>query len=288
MPLLQIAQQLDDLLLHRPVERRGRLVEHHHRGLQDHGAGNGDALPLAARELMRIAVAHGWVESHLVERRGSPAVALPRRQPRLVHQQPLGDDLADRHARRQRPEGVLAARAASWRLSGRMACRLKPEMSRPSNRMMPSDGMSLSSARREASICLIPNSPTTPMVSLRRRLRLTPSTARSISTGGLKNPPPSSNVDRYLAAFENARRAARRRCLAALGLRRQQHRRIGIARMVEHRIGFAFLDHLARLHDIDPVGNPAHDAEIVGDEHDDHAEPLLQVAQAMPGSAPGS
>ena len=42
---------------------------------------------------------------------------------RLVHQQPLGDDLADRHARRQRAEGILEARSALLRRSGRIACR---------------------------------------------------------------------------------------------------------------------------------------------------------------------
>ena len=80
MRLLQAAQQLDDLLLHRAVERRGRLVEHDDLRLQDHGAGDGDALPLAAGEFVRIAVAHGRVELHLVQRLHGAAVALGARQ----------------------------------------------------------------------------------------------------------------------------------------------------------------------------------------------------------------
>ena len=37
--------------------RRGRLVEHDDLRIQDHGPGDGDALALAARELVRVAVA---------------------------------------------------------------------------------------------------------------------------------------------------------------------------------------------------------------------------------------
>ena len=159
-----------------------------------------------------------------------------------------------------------------------MACRLKPEMSRPSNRMMPSDGMSLSSARAKVDL------PDPELANHADGLAAAQAEADAVHRpqhqhGWPEVPASELEFDRYLAAFENARRAARHRCLAALGLRRQQRRRIGIARMVEHRIGFAFLDHRARLHDIDPVGNPAHDAEIVGDEHETHAEPLLQVAK---------
>ena len=55
---LQLGQQREHLLLHRDVERRGRLVEHQHLGLHDQGARDGDALPLAAGEFVRIALQH--------------------------------------------------------------------------------------------------------------------------------------------------------------------------------------------------------------------------------------
>src|SRR3712207_8480391 len=61
-------------LLHRAVEGRGRLVEHHELGVQDHGAGDGDALALAAGELVGEAVAPGRVEAHLVEGLGGTPV----------------------------------------------------------------------------------------------------------------------------------------------------------------------------------------------------------------------
>ena len=53
---LQIAQQLDHLCLHRHVEGRGRLVEQEEARLQDEGAGERDALALAAGEFMRVAI----------------------------------------------------------------------------------------------------------------------------------------------------------------------------------------------------------------------------------------
>ena len=105
--LLQAAQELHDLLLHRAVERRSRLVEHHHLRLQDHRAGDRDPLPLAAGEFVRKAVAHRRVELHLLKRLDGAPVALGARQLRLMHEQPLGDDLADGQPRRQRPVGVL-------------------------------------------------------------------------------------------------------------------------------------------------------------------------------------
>ena len=57
--VLQLAQQLDDLGLHRQVERRGRLVEEDELGLERDGAGDGEALPLPAGEFVREAVEDG-------------------------------------------------------------------------------------------------------------------------------------------------------------------------------------------------------------------------------------
>ena len=97
---LQVAQQVDDLRLHAHVERRGRLVEHDEARLQHHGAGDRDALALAAGEFVRIAEAaspdRGRPRSARATTRASRSAA---RQRRLVDLQPFLDDLADRHAR---------------------------------------------------------------------------------------------------------------------------------------------------------------------------------------------
>ena len=52
--LLQIEQQIDDLRLHRHVERRHRLVAHDERRLERERARHADALALAAAEFVRI------------------------------------------------------------------------------------------------------------------------------------------------------------------------------------------------------------------------------------------
>jgi hypothetical protein len=75
VPLLQVAQQVDDLGLHAHVERRGRLVEHDQARLQDEGAGDRDALALAAGEFVRVAVARSPDRGRP---RAAPSIAPPR------------------------------------------------------------------------------------------------------------------------------------------------------------------------------------------------------------------
>ena len=53
---LQLLQQIDDLRLHRHVQGTGWFVQYHEARFQHHGARDRDALPLAAAELVRIAV----------------------------------------------------------------------------------------------------------------------------------------------------------------------------------------------------------------------------------------
>ena len=53
---LQVAQQVEDLRLDRHVERGDRLVGHDQLRLERERAGHADALPLAAGELVRVAV----------------------------------------------------------------------------------------------------------------------------------------------------------------------------------------------------------------------------------------
>ena len=54
--VLQLAEQVDDLGLDRDVERRDRLVEDDQPRPQRQRPGDPDPLPLAARELVRVAV----------------------------------------------------------------------------------------------------------------------------------------------------------------------------------------------------------------------------------------
>src|SRR6478672_6735589 len=52
---LGVAEEIEDLRLNGNVERRGRLTGEHQRGSEDDRAGDGDALALAAAQLVGIA-----------------------------------------------------------------------------------------------------------------------------------------------------------------------------------------------------------------------------------------
>ena len=53
--VLQVHEEIEDLRLDRDIERRYRLVSDDDRRIHDHGAGDRNALALAAREHMRVA-----------------------------------------------------------------------------------------------------------------------------------------------------------------------------------------------------------------------------------------
>ncbi len=99
----QPAQEVENLGLDRDVEGRGRLVEEEDARLEDQGAGDGDALALAARELVRVAVAEGGPEADLGQEPLDPPVGVA--QP--VDRHGLAQDAVDRVARVERAVGVL-------------------------------------------------------------------------------------------------------------------------------------------------------------------------------------
>ena len=107
----QVQQQVEDLGLDGHVERGHRLVADDELGLQHQGARDADALSLAARELVREAPGVVTAESHdlqvvadplLADRGVAPAVLLVR-----LGDEPLADDVADRHPRVERADRVL-------------------------------------------------------------------------------------------------------------------------------------------------------------------------------------
>ena len=88
----QFLQQIENLLLHGHVQRRGRFVGDQQVGPAGQGHGDGDALALAARELVRIVIkalgcagnAHALQQGHCALARGLAAQALVVAQ-RLGH-----------------------------------------------------------------------------------------------------------------------------------------------------------------------------------------------------------
>ena len=79
--VLQVVEQVDDAGLNRHVEGGDRLVEDQQLGLEHEGPGDADALALAARELVGVAVGVVRLEAHQLEHLGDPLPAWPSRSP---------------------------------------------------------------------------------------------------------------------------------------------------------------------------------------------------------------
>ena len=75
--------------------------------------------------------------------------------------------------------------------------------------------------------------------------------------------------------------AVRDRVGRAGGLGREQHPGVGVARIGEDVGGLAGLDDFAVLHHADPVGEFAHDGEVVGDEQERHAEIAFELGEQV-------
>ena len=104
--LLQITQQLDHLALHRAVQRRGRLIQQNQRRLEHQRPGDGNALALPTRKLMRVAVPGARVEPYLLQRRNDGRLLLLSIAD-TVNAQALPNDVCHAHARAEAAEGVL-------------------------------------------------------------------------------------------------------------------------------------------------------------------------------------
>ena len=70
--LLQFQEQIDDLRLHRDVERRDRLVGDDERRIEGEGTREADPLALAAAELVRVPVEVRRVEPDQPEQLSDP------------------------------------------------------------------------------------------------------------------------------------------------------------------------------------------------------------------------
>src|ERR1051326_305510 len=98
--LLQIAKQIDDLRLHRDVERRYRLVANDQPGVERPRAGDAAALALSAREFVREAVERFRSEADLAGQHLDPLVERAALRDAVILQR-LADDVADLEARVQ-------------------------------------------------------------------------------------------------------------------------------------------------------------------------------------------
>src|SRR5699024_698802 len=104
--LLQAFEQVEDLRLHRYVERRGRLVGDEQLRPQGQSAGDADALTLTAGELMGVPVAHRRRQLDRFEQLFDLLAQFRSLHP-LMEVERFADRLADRQTRVERGAGVL-------------------------------------------------------------------------------------------------------------------------------------------------------------------------------------
>ena len=150
----------------------------------------------------------------------------------------------------------------------------------PMNTTGPSDEISRRIARPSV-VLPEPDSPTTPSVSPLRTSMLMPSTALMWPTTLRSTPRLIGKPHLQIVGRDHHRRVRPRRRRIGLRLGGEQRARIRMLGRGEHALDRALLDDLALLHHADPVGELAHDAEVVGDEQHRHAEPRLRVLEQL-------
>jgi hypothetical protein len=96
---LEVLQQIDDLGLHGNVQRADRFVANDQLWFHGQGAGNADALALAATEFVRVTVRLRGVQAGVAEKPGNSPGAVGGGCAQVVNFQGLADDLANGHAR---------------------------------------------------------------------------------------------------------------------------------------------------------------------------------------------
>ena len=261
--VLQAAQKVDDLHLHRHVQCRGRFVQHDEFGTQDHGAGDGDPLTLPAGELMRVAFHHRGVEADLGHDFGHQC-AFVAPVFGAVDPQPFGDDLRRGHARAKASVGVLehdlhvAAQAAQ--LPGGPAGNVVALKDDPTfGRDQPHDRQRQRGLARPA---FADDPQRLPRPDRQGRLVDRVDMAHGLA----QQPALDREPDAQRLGPHHLGRGFGDRVGAARRFGGEEFLGIGVLRIGEDRLYRPLFDNLAALHHADPVRDPPHDVEVVGDE----------------------
>src|SRR4029077_11050712 len=104
--LLQVLEQIQNLAADRNVEGRDGLIADDQLGLECQSAGDGDALPLAAGELVWKALGVLGRKPNGAQQLANARAAVRRRELR-VQQQRFSQDIADAHARMKQTVRIL-------------------------------------------------------------------------------------------------------------------------------------------------------------------------------------
>ena len=287
---LQALQQAQHLLLDSHIERAGGLVEHQHLRLHDERARHGQALTLAARKFMRVALQQARVlrlsQAHFGQHGLHARTAFGHAECGLMHLQALAHDLFDREAGGQGRERVLKHHlhpAAKLLVGGRVAHggllpRLPPHLQLPRRGQQPQDGLGQRGLARAG------------FAHHAQRL-----TGQQLQGGALHR--------HKLAFFEPAFDARQRRGVDHAQVLRPHHGRsacrwvgldhiaawlagdqtagVGMLGRGEHLVRGALLHLVAAVHDEHAVGHLCDHAHVMGDEDHAHVHLVLQLADQL-------
>ena len=276
---LQVAQQVHHLRLHRHVERGGRLVQHDEARLQHHGPRHGDALALAAGEFVRVALGRVGIEPDLEQRLLDERAALGGGAADAMHLEPLLDDLRHRQPRRQARERILEhdLHLAPQRPHGALADAVEPAAVEADRAVAADEAQQREAERGLARAAFADDAeglaPGEAEVDAIHRLDVAGDAAQQAAA----DREPHFEVVR----LDQDRRRVIGHRRRAFGLGGEQVAGIGVLRPVEDLARAPGLDHLALGHDQHRLGHLAHDAEVVGDQQQRHAEARLELLQQL-------
>src|SRR5581483_4613048 len=123
-PLLQVAQQIEDLRADRDIERGDRFVADDQLRLDRKRARNRDALALAAGKFVGVAAGKARLQPDQPQQFLDPCAA-PIGRHQIMQRQRLAEDLSDRHAR---VEGSIGILEDDLRLPAKRAQRIRVEV----------------------------------------------------------------------------------------------------------------------------------------------------------------
>ena len=226
---------------------------------------------------MRIAVARRGVETDLAERVVDERPALGARAAEPVRVESLADDLLDRHARRQRAvrilEDDLHLSPERTQRPGSEALDLAPQEGDP-----PLAALQPQQRERERRLA------GTALADDPERPTLTDGQAHPVHRLHVRDgAAEESGLDRephlHVAPVERDGRVRGHGMRAALRLGGDQRARVVVARMLEDARRGPRVHDLAPGHHADAVAGLPHDAQVVGDQQQRHAEARLQILE---------
>ena len=285
-PPRQIRQQIEDLRPHRDVQGRDRLVQDQQIRPDDQRPGDGDALALATGEFVDVLAGIFGRQPDRGQRLGHRRLPLGAFGRAVEQVERLGHQPGDAVARVEAAVGILEHHldAAAHRAVGavigehRLAAQgdgarlhlLQPQ-DRPGQRGLAATGFA--------------HQPHPFALGQRQRHPVDrPEPRRRCERAA----PPHRIVAHHVLDPQQHRRARfRRRQRRDMGRGGEQHPGIGMFHPRQQRRGLAGLDHLARPHHRDPVGDAGDHRKVMGDQQHPHAVLDHQTLAAAPGSAPG-